>query len=700
MVENAYRQVLHEFRADIFQRLSLIIPIAFIVVGFILVYIDPLPHQFILALQIFCVFAFYIRSLSSRYPILSRYLFVISLYALLCAGMLLLPVSWLPFAVAPLLFVSELLVSHIAIVAGGLFLGFSALLAHTGYADYPIESLLLFIVFVLAVSHSSLRTIWNLLHWYLSMFGRTNALLEETRARRAELLQTLKSLEIARETQQRLQTQLVYARQQAEEARQMKERFASNISHELRTPLNIILGFTEIMHLTPEVYGEIQFPPKLQQDIYQVHRNSRHLLDMIDDVLDLSHIELSQFTLNFERTNLNVFLQDTVGIVANLFKHKPVEFVVDIASDLPEIQIDRTRIRQVIINLINNAQRFTPQGRVCFSAYANDKDVVFQVADTGIGIPQDQIHLIFDEFFQVDYSLSRSNGGAGLGLAITRRFIEAHHGRLQVESDAGAGSVFTFTLPLPEPVTSYPRAVQKAAEITREAVWLVVDADPHVSKLIRRHMSGVSIVQIASLDELEAAVQRYSPQGVIYNQPHDRPLPDCLTDLAIPVAACSLPSTTQMVMRLGIDACLSKPVLPEQLIQALEPYEGAKNILIIDDDVGVVQMVQRTLEYRRPNLTIRRAYNGQQACEMMRASAPDLVLLDLVMPTVSGFEVISMMKEVPHLQKIPIILLTATKYISSDIESRGELRVNQQGGLKPMVVLKLLKMITEAVNSQ
>src|SRR5688572_18116870 len=190
----------------------------------------------------------------------------------------------------------------------------------------------------------------------------------------------------------------------------MKERFASNISHELRTPLNIILGFTEIMHLTPEVYGPVNFPPKLQQDVYQIHRNSRHLLDMIDDVLDLSHIELSQFSLNFEWTDLKQFLQDTVELVAKLFQDKPVAFVVKIANDLPEIQIDRTRIRQVMINLINNAQRFTAQGSVTFSAFANETSVIFQVADTGIGIPKDQFHLIFEEFFQVDYSLSRANG--------------------------------------------------------------------------------------------------------------------------------------------------------------------------------------------------------------------------------------------------------------------------------------------------
>ena len=698
MQDHTYQQVLAEFRADIFQRMSIIVAVCSLISGFMLVFIKPLPHQLVFALQLFSGFVIYTRYIARQRPNLARYLFVGSLYVILAIGMVMLPVNWLPFLVAPLLFVSELLAAWVSIPAGVLFLGFAALVVHTGYANYPLEALTLFTIFVFAVSNGSLRTIWMLLHWYRSMFGRSSALLEETRAHRAELLQTLKSLEIARDTQQRLQHQLIYARQQAEEARQLKERFASNISHELRTPLNIILGFTEIMHLTPEVYGPVNFPPKLQQDVYQIHRNSRHLLDMIDDVLDLSHIELSQFSLNFERTDLKDFLEDTVDLVAKLFHDKPVEFIVKIADDLPEIQIDRTRIRQVMINLINNAQRFTAQGSVTFCAFANDNDVIFQVADTGIGIPQDQIHLIFEEFFQVDYSLSRANGGAGLGLAITRRFIEAHNGRLQVQSEEGVGSTFTFTLPLPKRSLPQTRIVQKSDEIAPEAVWLVVDADPHVSKLIRRHMRGCSIIQLDNLEQLDTALHRYSPQGIIFNSPQDAALPQQLTNLAIPVVSCSLSSTTQMVRRLGVDACLAKPMLPQQLIEQLQPYEDIATILVIDDDVGVVQLVQRSLENRYPSLEIRRAYNGQQACEMMRVAAPDLVLLDLVMPTMSGFEVIATMKDDPQLQHIPIILLTATKYIYSDDETRGELRIHHDGGLKPMEVLKLLNMITQSVN--
>ncbi len=447
MLEHSDEQVFAEFRADIFQRLSIVVVVSGLITGVALVFIDPPPHQLIFMLQLFSVFVIFTRYLSAQHPDFARYLFVTSLYVILSLGMLMLPVNWLPFLVAPLFLVSELLASSLTIIACIFFVGFGTLLVQTGYAVYPLQALILFTVFGYMVTHGSLGAIWMMLHWYRSMFERSNAILEETRSHRAELVQTLKSLEIARDTQQRLQIQLVYARQQADEARRLKERFASNISHELRTPLNIILGFTEIMHVTPEIYGAVNFPTKLQQDIYQIHRNSRHLLDMIDDVLDLSHIEMTQFSLNFERTNLQKFLQDTVDLVSHLFKDKPVTFKVQINENLPEIQIDRTRIRQVIINLLNNAQRFTFTGSVTFSVHADEKEVIFQVADTGIGIPQDQMQLIFEEFFQVDYSLSRSTGGAGLGLAITRRFIEAHKGQLHVESQEHVVSTFTFRLP-------------------------------------------------------------------------------------------------------------------------------------------------------------------------------------------------------------------------------------------------------------
>ena len=248
-------------------------------------------------------------------------------------------------------------------------------------------------------------------------------------------------------TQGRMHDQLVYARQKANEARLMKERFAANISHELRTPLNLIMGFSEIMYLQPEVYGDIHFSPRFVRDVYQIYGNSKYLLGLIDDILDLSHIEMSGFGINFARTDMNEFLRSTVEFMENLFHDGDVELILDIQSDLPSMEIDRTRMRQILLNLLTNAQRFTEQGHVIVRVYTDNQSLILQVIDTGRGIPADQIKHVFDEFYQVDYSLSRSHGGAGLGLAITRHFVEAHEGRVDVKSEVDAGTVFTVNLP-------------------------------------------------------------------------------------------------------------------------------------------------------------------------------------------------------------------------------------------------------------
>jgi signal transduction histidine kinase/CheY-like chemotaxis protein len=697
-----YRHLLLDFRADIFRRLSVVIAMFCIVAAYALIFTNPLPHQLVFFLYLFSGFTLILRHRSQHSPNTARYIFVASLYVCLSVSMILLPVSWLPFLIFPVVFISELLVSYIHIILAALFFGYTVLLSHIGHAEYPLQPLALFLCLMLTVTNRGIEAINMLLLWYISTYQQANELLQETRTHRAELAQTLKSLETAYETQRRLQTQLMYARQQAEEARSLKERFASNISHELRTPLNIILGFAEIMHLTPEVYGDISFPPKLQRDIYQIHRNSRHLLEMIDDVLDLSHIDISQFSLRLERTDLNAFLNDTIAMVNNLFREKTVEFIVNIPGNLPEVEIDRTRIRQVIINLLNNAQRFTPNGRVTFSVAVNEKRVVFEVADTGIGIAEDKLVLIFAEFYQVDYSLSRAHGGAGLGLAITKRFVEAHNGRLRVTSQVGKGSVFTFTLPRPNTLRHDWRdshALQLPNTNAPCALWLVVDADPNVGKLIARHTPGKQIVQVEDDSSLQEVIQQQSPQGIIVNKSPGHPLPPHLNDSPIPMIVCSLPSTTQMVKKLGVNGCLAKPVRTQQIIEQFERYDGLGSVLVVDDDLGVVQLVQRSIETQYPHIQVQRAYNGKQALQIMKLKRPDLILLDLAMPEMDGFEVIETIKDDPQLGSIPIILLTATKYIYSEEETRAEIVINQSGGLRPMGVLRLINTVMATVES-
>jgi signal transduction histidine kinase len=193
---------------------------------------------------------------------------------------------------------------------------------------------------------------------------RADALLREAREQRAALARIVKSLDNSNQVLRRTQAELVEARKAAEAAERMKSQFVANISHELTTPLNLILGFSEVKVLTPEVYGAFEWPVSLRRDAYQVYQNSRHLLSLIDDVFDLTRFDMVGFALNREHTDMNTFFTETVEFVRDLFHGSQVQFETHIHDRLPDLDIDRTRIRQVILNLLNNARHFTESGKV------------------------------------------------------------------------------------------------------------------------------------------------------------------------------------------------------------------------------------------------------------------------------------------------------------------------------------------------
>lgn len=686
-VGEEYRGILLDFRGEMFQRLTFITAIFSALTSYAILFIKPLPYHLFLLAWSFVVYIIWVRQLAHQRPNLARYLFVITMYMSLFSGMIMYNNVWLALPIFPILLVSALLMSNTNVIGAIIFFIAVSVMELLGHASYPLSLLAFTLGLSVAVNHTAVSTFNVALKWYFSMHERADKLLTETRDRRAELIQTLKSLEIAYDTQKRLQQQLVYAREQAEEARRMKERFASNISHELRTPLNLILGFSEIIHLTPEVYGNVQFTPTLHRDIHQIYRSSRHLLDMIDDVLDLSHVELSQFTLNYEQTEMTPFLSDVATMLQNLFAAKSLDFLIDIDPNLPSLEIDRTRIRQVIINLANNAQRFTQYGFVKLYAYQSHNNVWISIQDTGNGIAEDKRHLIFEEFYQVDYSLSRKHGGAGLGLPITKRFVEAHLGSIHLESEVNVGSTFTIRLPLPNQRIHNNLATDNAPSKPRQSI-LVYDADEHVQSLIARHLSDFDILPVSpsSSKHLKNIIKQHHPLGMIINQHHLNTVD--LEAINIPIIKCSLPSTSWLINQLQVDDCLSKPVRPQQVHDTLKYYPDAHTILIVDDDLGFVQLVQRSIELTECDYTIMRAYDGKHALDVIQSRQPDLIFLDLAMPELNGFGVLDAIRNNPQWRDIPIILMTSTQYIQEAIEGYGSLSLIHPHGLRPLTSLK------------
>lgn len=685
-----YRDVLMDFREQLFLRFlwSTLIFLG-LSINFLLLR-QPRPVLLMSVILIFGFIIWQIRTLYQTRPNLARYTFVMVLYLGLFVAMRLQGDSWIAFLIAPILLMSALLMSHSAPIGTLIFLGFSWWLVSLGY-NFNFTLIFAFTVVSFTITTIAVSTFNVALSWYSSMHHHADTLLRETRERRAELVNSVRSLETAYQTQRGLQQQLIYARQQAEESRRMKERFASNISHELRTPLNIILGFSEIMYLTPEIYGEMIFPPKFHRDIYQIHHNSKHLLAMIDDVLDLSHIEMSEFSLNFELTDMNQFIADAVQMLRNFFNSDSVEFITIIPDDLPSIEIDRTRIRQVLINLLTNARRFTDKGQVILRVICEEDVLRFSVEDTGKGIASDKLNLIFEEFYQVDYSLSRQHGGAGLGLAITKQFVTAHYGTLEVESTYGQGSIFSFTLPIPaQNDLDYLHLDYKPVtiQVPEKATILLIDVDPHSISLLTRHLSAFKFVSLKSIDEIIQALLEHLPIAIIHNK---LPMQPSLSSVDIPIIECSLPSSQWLSHELNIEFSLAKPVTPQQIKEVLQQYESVNNILLVDDEIGFVQLIQRSIEGLDKPYTIRRAYDGLQAYDIIQTDAPDLIFLDLSMPEMDGFELINALQDDIRYQDIPIILLTATQYIQSDTDWLSQLEIHQQGGFNFSQLIQYLK---------
>jgi signal transduction histidine kinase len=227
-------------------------------------------------------------------------------------------------------------------------------------------------------------------------------------------------------------------------ASQHKSQFLANMSHELRTPLNAILGYTEL--IVDQIYGKV--PEKIRDVLERVQKSGRHLLGLINDVLDLSKIEAGQLTLSLSDYSFQDAVQSVVSSVESLAKEKGLRLAVNVASKLPVGRGDERRIVQVLLNLVGNAIKFTEAGEVGIHVKKSGDSFLVAVSDTGPGIPESQYQKIFEEFQQVDSSSTRTKGGTGLGLAIARRIIEMHGGSIWVESTVGKGSTFTFKLPV------------------------------------------------------------------------------------------------------------------------------------------------------------------------------------------------------------------------------------------------------------
>ena len=639
--------------------------------------------------------------LRSDHHTLARHLLVWGTVAETMLAMWLFPESWVPYVGLVLVFSNSLLVKWSEFVTAVLiFLTALLLQKFLPSHSYDIRPLFSMLAIAVAIAALAMRTLYTTLDWVWQMHEQSKDLLTTTQSQQAELRSLVKSLRIVNDIRERTEQELMIAHKEAQKARALKEQFAANISHELRTPLSIILGFSEVMYLSPEVYGPEPLPPVLMRDVAQIYRNSRHLLGMIDDILDLSRFEMVGFTLKKEPTNLATLIEEAVAIVGNLFeKSEAVSLITNVSPHLPRIDIDQTRIRQVLLNLLNNAHRFTTAGTVTLAARQEGNNILVQVQDTGPGISDEDAAAIFTEFYQVDYSLSRSHGGAGLGLAICQRFVDAHDGRIWMENNEGSGSTFSFTLPLDltqvEHLQLYRSPVPDPKSKSIQPCLLLVESDQQVSSLVARHLDGYEVIVVEKAAELAAQAGMRHPLAVLYNvQPGQQADAAACVGVTAPIIECSLPSQAWMATTLGAVAALTKPINFQKLYDEIAGLGPVHNVLVIDDNPGVCQLVERSLAVNNGRYAIQIAYEGRTGLNAMQQQRPDLVILDLMMPEMDGFAVMAAMQANAELASVPVILLTATTYIEDTLAQYGnQVKIVQTTPWHPAETLRFLKSV-------
>jgi len=621
----------------------------------------------------------------------------------------------------------------VSLLAAGWVLVFQGSLSIEGWLTR-----ILFLAIGLAFGLACL--LWYSLHvaLQLSWSSRQRALaqMREARQRRAELGRAVKALDEEYDRLQRLNRELVEARREAEEARQLKAEFAANGSHERRTPINLIVGFSEMMATAPESYGGVRLPPEYLGDVHAVYRSARHLQTLIDDILDLSRLDAKRLALTRELSDLGEVVAEAAQVVQELVARKNLKLIVQIEPNLPPLLLDRTRIRQVLLNLISNAVRFTDRGQITVScglylggaAASAEADsasagprpislptaryVGVSVADTGIGIRREDMDKVFEEFRQVDGSARRKYGGTGLGLAISKRFVELHGGWMWVESEVGEGSVFHFVLPAAEETWSRSRLVDTrprpaSAQVERRVV--VLDEDPAVIRLFARYLHNRRVLGAADAAEALRLAAEHAPELLIATNaaPAEELLAlqqrdPALAQARLSILSCGIPSERRRALALGMADYLVKPVSREQLLAAIARLgRPARRILAVEDEPNMMRLLGRMLAQDGSEATLVKAYSAEEAQGLLRAQPPDVVLLDLALPRMSGYELLEWMQRDETLRQVPVIVVTADTSLKDDhLLDATALTVARRGGLAVQELIALAELIAEALPSR
>ncbi|MDN5940340.1 MAG: response regulator [Nitrospira sp.] len=499
----------------------------------------------------------------------------------------------------------------------------------------------------------------------------TGIISDITERKRAE--EALQALAASLEHKVRERTaELAVARDQAVTATRHKSEFLANMSHELRTPLNAVIGFSEV--LLERMFGELN--RKQEEYLRDILGSGRHLLALINDILDLAKIESGTMELDLGTVDLPAVLNSTFILIRERAKRHGIHLSLDIDHRLGRFTADERKLKQILLNLLSNAVKFTPDGgTVSLKATRQDEGVEISVIDTGIGIEPEFQQKIFDEFFQVGDQLQKHEG-TGLGLAVTKKYIELHGGRIRVQSAKGQGSAFVFTLSVlstPEKNSAPTVAMPAAYPHANAPLVLVVEDDPAAAKLLSIYLMEAGFSVEVAADGEEGFEKAKSLRPALVTVDIQIPKADgweLLTQLKTDQATASIPVVVVSIIdepgrgfSLGAADYLLKPVDREVLARVIQRVarsnargQRGRSVLVIDDDPVILELMEAVL--RPEGFEVLKAKDGRHGLQIARERNPDLVVLDLLMPEMNGFEVVDEMHGRPETASIPIVVLT------------------------------------------
>jgi PAS domain S-box-containing protein len=484
----------------------------------------------------------------------------------------------------------------------------------------------------------------------------------------------------------KIEATLTKAKDAADAANQAKSAFLATMSHELRTPMNAILGYSEILMEDAQEKGQEDFIP----DLEKIHASGNHLLSLINNILDLSKIESGKMDLFLESFGISRVIEDVVSTIRPLVEKNANTLEVHCAADLGTMHADLTKVRQSLFNLLSNACKFTENGTITLEAsrelIGGVDWIKFSVSDTGIGMAPDQMEKLFQPFVQADASTSRKFGGTGLGMTITHRFCQMMGGEISAKSEPGVGT--TFTIRLPARVKVQPPAAAPLIELPElmvsegSSTVLVIEDDPATRDLLKRFLNkdGFRVQTVSEGEEGLRLARELQPDVITL----DVMMPGrdgwaVLTELKadpaladIPVVMLTFVDNKNLGYALGASDYLTKPIQRKRLLAVLEKYRRHPQpgpVLVVEDDPDTQEILRRLLE--KEGCQVIAAENGRVALERLAESRPMLILLDLMMPEMDGFQFIERVRQHENWRTIPIVVVTA-----KDLTKADRLRLN------------------------